>query len=71
MAKANPTVPAVDVDGLTRDVPRGSWVAISSDHHRRVAVGNSVDDVISKSEAAGEHEPLIVRVPESPSLLVF
>ena len=64
-------IPAIDVEKLTVGVPRGAWVAISVVHDRRVAVGESVDDVISKSEAAGETEPLVVRVPETAAALIL
>ena len=70
-ASAAAPIPAIDIEKLTEGVPRGSWVAISSAHDRRVAVGQSVDDVISKSEAAGENEPLVIRVPETAAALIL
>ena len=61
----------IDFEGLTKDVPRGKWVAISSDHARVVAHGDSVDEVISGAERAGENDPLIARVPEENTVLVL
>ena len=69
-AHSSPTpVPAIDVDGLTTGVPQGSWVALSKEGTQRVAVGPSVEDVIRQSEAKGEPQPLIVRVPETAGAL--
>lgn len=69
-AHSSPTpVPAIDIDGLTAGVPRGSWVALSNEGTQRVAVGPSVEDVIRQSEAKGEPQPLVVRVPETADTL--
>lgn len=64
-------VDAIDIQELTTGVRRGAWVAISSNHERRIAVGASVEEVIRKSEDEGEPEPLIVRVPEAEATLVL
>ena len=66
---ASEAIPAIDIQALTADVPRGSWVAISSNYDRCVAFGKSVEDVIRKSAAKGEPEPLVVRVPEAEAAL--
>ena len=70
-AAGTPTdpIPALDVQALTTDVPRGSWAAISKAGDRCVAFGDSLDEAISKAEAKGETSPLIVRVPETEGAL--
>lgn len=64
-------IPAIDIEKLTAGVPRGSWVAISSDDRQRLAVGQSVHDVISQSKAKGETEPLVIRVPDTAATLIL
>ena len=63
MRKSTTTIPAVDIDGLTKDVPKGAWVAISHDHKRVVTYGPDVSTVIADSKENGENAPLITRVP--------
>lgn len=72
VARASSTpIPAIDIEKLTAGVPRGSWVAISSDDRQRLAVGQSVHDVISQSKAKGETEPLVIRVPDTAATLIL
>ena len=66
-----PPVPALDIDGLTAGVPRGSWVALSNEGTQRLAVGPSVEDVIRQSEHQGESHPLVIRVPETACALLL
>ena len=66
-----PTIPAMDLSQIMKDVPRGAWVAISSDNERLITFGSDVRTVIAESKKQGENEPLITRVPESTSALMF
>ena len=49
--------------GLLQSVPLNSWVALSEDESRIVAVGKTYDEVSRKSDVAGEHDPLILKTP--------
>ena len=63
-------IPALDIQKLTEGVPRGQWVAIASTRDRVVARGDTMDEAISKSEAKGETEPLVMQVPETATLIL-
>ncbi len=54
-----------DISKLLVDVPKGAWVALSKDEDRIVAYAAELSDAIQKAKDAGEHDPVIVRVPES------
>ena len=71
MSDPMPTIPAMDLSQIMKDVPRGAWVAISSDNERLITFGSDVRTVIAESKKQGENEPLITRVPESTSALMF
>ncbi len=47
-----------------RSAPLDSWVALSEDESRVVAVGSSYEEVVKKSESAGESDPVIVKTPK-------
>ena len=63
-------IPALDIQKLTEGVPRGQWVAIASTRDHLVAHGDTLDDVLSKSEAKGETEPIVMKVPETATLIL-
>jgi hypothetical protein len=44
--------------------PKNSWVAFSEDESRVIAYGESFQEVVSKAEAVGETDPLILKTPE-------
>ena len=48
---------------LLRSVPLNSWVALSADEASIVAVGGSYVEVVEKSDAAGEPDPVILKTP--------
>ncbi len=52
-----------DYFDLLKTAPLDSWVALSEDESRIVAVGRGYREVVEKSEAAGEHEPVILKTP--------
>jgi len=66
-----PTVPAIDLGELLKDISRGSWVAISSDETHVVASGPDMQVVIDTAKNLGELTPIITRVPEHACTLVL
>ena len=60
-----PTMPAIDLRELLKDIPRGAWVAISSDNERVITYGSDMRAVLEEARRMGEAEPLITRIPES------
>jgi hypothetical protein len=46
-----------------RSAPLDSWVALSEDESRIVAVGATYAEVAENSERAGVADPLIVKIP--------
>ena len=62
---------SIDLSDLLKGVPRGAWVAISSDNERVIAFGSDIRAVIAESKKKGEDDPLITRAPESVSTLML
>jgi hypothetical protein len=48
-----------------RSAPLNSWVALSEDETKIVAVGSTYEEVVRNSEKVGVQEPLILRTPPS------
>ncbi len=48
-----------------RDAPLDSWIALSEDESRIVAVGTSFEEVTRNSETAGVEDPLVIKTPKS------
>ena len=48
---------------LLRSAPLDSWIALSPDESRIVAVGRTYAEVSELSDAAGETDPLILKTP--------
>lgn len=48
---------------LLRSAPLDSWVALSEDETRIVAVGATYSEVAERSEIAGVSDPLILKTP--------
>jgi len=48
---------------VLRSAPLDSWIALSHDESRIVAVGRSYAEVSELSDAAGETDPLILKTP--------
>ena len=46
-----------------RSAPKDSWVALSEDETRIVAVGATYSEVAENSERAGVEDPIIVKIP--------
>jgi hypothetical protein len=48
-----------------RDAPLDSWIALSEDESKIVAVGKSFEEVTRNSERAGVENPLVIKTPKS------
>lgn len=46
-----------------QSAPPNSWVALSEDETKVVAIGSSYLEVVKKSESAGVSDPVILRTP--------
>ena len=45
--------------------PLDSWIALSEDESKIVAVGASYDEAVRKSESAGVFDPVLVKIPRA------
>ena len=45
--------------------PLDSWIALSEDETKIVAVGSSYDEAVEKSESAGVSDPVLVKTPKA------
>jgi hypothetical protein len=54
---------------LLQSAPLNSWVALSEDESRIVAVGTTYSEVVERSDNAGVSDPLILKTPEQWSPL--
>jgi hypothetical protein len=48
-----------------KSAPLDSWIALSEDETRIVAVGSSYDEAVKKSENAGVFDPVLVKTPKA------
>ncbi len=48
-----------------RSAPMNTWVALSEDESKIVAVGSTFAEAVSNSEHAGVADPLIVKTPSA------
>jgi hypothetical protein len=46
-----------------QSAPLDSWIALSEDETKIVAVGASYDEAVKKSERAGVSDPVLVKTP--------
>ena len=46
-----------------RAAPPNSWVVLSEDESRIIAVGETYDEVVRKSVEAGVFDPILIRTP--------
>ncbi len=63
MAEMTPRLKAL------RSAPLDSWVALSEDESRIVAVGTTYEEAAKGSERAGVEDPVILKTPRSWSPL--
>jgi len=48
-----------------KSAPLDSWVALSEDETKVVAVGSTYEEAVSKSESAGVSDPVLIKTPKS------
>jgi hypothetical protein len=48
-----------------KSAPLDSWVALSEDESKIVAVGTSYSEVVRKSEGAGVSDPVLIKTPKA------
>ena len=48
---------------ILSSAPLDSWIALSRDEKRLVAVGKDYREVVEKADSAGEPDPLILKTP--------
>ena len=56
---------------LLRDIPPGTWVAISAAQDRVAGTGSTVDEALARAKENGEIQPYILRVPLENSNLIL
>lgn len=66
-----PTMPALDLTELLKGVPRGAWVAISTENEKVIAFGAELRAVLDEAKKQGENKPLITRVPETAAAMIL
>lgn len=47
-----------------RKAPPNSWVALSEDESRLIAVAPTYEEAVAKSEEAGVREPIMIKTPK-------
>ncbi|HEY6350474.1 MAG TPA: hypothetical protein VI636_13795 [Candidatus Angelobacter sp.] len=55
---------------LLRDIPPGTWVAISAAQDRVAGTGATIDEALASAREHGETEPSILRVPLNSNLIL-
>jgi hypothetical protein len=48
-----------------KSAPPDSWVALSADESRVVAVASSYEEAVRKSESAGVSDPVLIKTPKA------
>jgi hypothetical protein len=56
---------------LLRDIPPGTWVAISAAQDRVAGTGDTIDEALAKARENGETQPSILRVPLESNLILL
>jgi len=49
---------------ILRSAPLDSWIALSEDESKLVAVGSTYEEVVRNSESAGIDDPVILKTPK-------
>ena len=62
---------ARDISKLLAGIPKGAWVALSSDEERIIAYAAELSEALEKAKALGESDPVVIRVPEDASRLLL
>ena len=61
----------IDMVKLFHGLPKGAWVALSNDEKRVIAYSADLQDALAKAYAAGEPDPIVVKVPETDASLLM
>ena len=61
----------VDLSKLLKDLPKGAWVAISSDEDHVVAYSADFNETLKRAHDLGEPHPIVVRVPEGDAAMLL
>jgi hypothetical protein len=48
-----------------KSAPPDSWVALSEDESRIVAVASSYEEAVQKSESVGVSDPVLIKTPKA------
>lgn len=48
---------------ILRSAPLDSWIALSEDESKIIAVGKTYTEVCNQSDSAGENDPVILKTP--------
>ena len=46
-----------------KSAPLDSWIALSEDESKIVAIGSSYEEAVRKSESAGVSDPILLKTP--------
>jgi hypothetical protein len=52
-----------DLSLVLKDAPAGEWIALSFDQTRIMGHGETVDDAVNAAKLAGEHRPVLLKMP--------
>lgn len=63
-------VKAPDLTEVLKDAPIGEWIALSKDMSKIVATGRTLEDALDAAKAAGETEPVVMKVPPVGGLIL-
>lgn len=49
---------------ILKDIPPGTWVAISHDQEFVAGAGHTIDEALAAARKKGENQPFVFRIPE-------
>lgn len=61
---------ALDLAEVLKDAPIGEWIALSKDRSKIVATGKTLGETLEAAKAAGETEPIVMKVPPVGALIL-
>jgi len=61
---------ALDLAEVLKDAPIGEWIALSKDRSKIVATGKTLEETLEAAKAAGETEPIVMKVPPVGALIL-
>ena len=48
-----------------KSAPLDSWIALSEDETKIVAVGSTFEEAVERSESAGVYDPILIKTPKN------